>query len=117
MLHNGERGEVILKLGDVEGVLCAEMGRLPALSTAINAISLQDIYEKIHGAEPNAMLAVIDCLLIDGDGDALKAEIKSMEDYQKISIVALLSLSSFVEDDGVKKALGELVGPLKKSPT
>ncbi len=108
---NEERGEVKLVLGDAEGIICAEMGKLAALSKAINAHTLQELYSRIYGAAPDVMYAVLGCLLIEGDADHLKKNIRKIEDFQTISVATILSLAAFVEDPGVKKALGAMANP------
>ncbi|MBC7148070.1 MAG: hypothetical protein H5U22_01720 [Rhizobium sp.] len=70
---NGARGEVELKIGDVELVIAATMQGLAAVSTRLECKSLADLFTRLSGVEVAATLAAVDLLTIRGDkAQALK---------------------------------------------
>lgn len=107
MAANPERGEVELVIGEEKGVICAEMGRLAALSGSIGTKSLTDLFERAQGVEPLTVYAIIDTMLIDGDLKAMRRAIKNPSDLAKVSAAFLKSLSFFIEGDDGKKGEGE----------
>ena len=64
---NPERGEVALKIDDVELVLAAEMTNLAALSSALKCESMLELTRRMLGVEVNAVMAGIACLTISGN--------------------------------------------------
>lgn len=70
---NGARGEVALKIDDVELVVAATMGGLAAVSSALNCKSLSDLWQRLAGVEVAATLAAIEFLTVRGDwAEAIK---------------------------------------------
>lgn len=71
---NGARGEVALKIGDVDLVIAAEMVGLANLSTHLKCESLSELFLKLSGVEPATTMAAIQFLTVRGDkAAALKA--------------------------------------------
>ncbi|KQZ81874.1 hypothetical protein ASD64_08935 [Mesorhizobium sp. Root157] len=64
---NGARGEVALRVGGVDLVIAAEMGRLAAVSTALECKSLSDLFTRLSAVEPAAVMAALPLLTINGD--------------------------------------------------
>lgn len=64
---NGARGEVTLKIDEVELVLAATLGGLSAVSTRLGCKSLADLFMRLSGVEVAATVAAIDCMTIKGD--------------------------------------------------
>ena len=64
---NGARGEVSLKIDDVELVIAATMGGLAAVSTRLQCKSMSDLFLRLSSVEIAATLAAIELLTIKGD--------------------------------------------------
>lgn len=64
---NAARGEVALKIGNVNLVIAAEIERLSAVSTALECKSLSDLFLRLTGTEVAATRAAIQYLTIRGD--------------------------------------------------
>ena len=71
---NGARGEVALKIGDVDLVIAATMKGLASVSTRLNCQSLAELFLKLTGTEVAATMAAISHLPVRGNADkALEA--------------------------------------------
>lgn len=71
---NGARGEVPLKVGDVDLVIAASMQGLASTSTALGCQSLADLFARLSGTEVAATIAALNHLTVQGDkGKALEA--------------------------------------------
>ena len=71
---NGARGEVALKIGDVDLVIAATMAGLAAVSTHLECKSLSDLFIRLSGVEPAATMAAVTFLTVRGDhAAAIKA--------------------------------------------
>lgn len=101
---NGERGEVGLRVAGVDLVIAAEIGRLAALSTALECRSLADLYERVFGVEVAAVVEAIRCLSIKGDVETA-IENLSLADFPaaKAAFETALLHHVRVEDTGKKK--------------
>lgn len=88
---NGARGEVPLKIDDVELVIAATMEGLAALSTKLQCQSLADLWGRLSAMEVNAVLAGINTLTVKGDKSAALAvlKIKHFKACQNAFIMAL----------------------------
>lgn len=64
---NGARGEVALRVGSTDLVIAAEIGRLAAVSTALDCKSLSDLYQRLLNVEVAATIAGVRHLAIRGD--------------------------------------------------
>lgn len=100
MPANPERGEVAFTVGSEKGVVCAEMGRLAALSHMVGTKSLRELFERIGGVEPFTIFASIDCMLVDGDAKAIKAAMASPQALATVSGAVMKSLESFTSKNG-----------------
>ena len=98
MLANAARGEVALKIGSIDLVIAAEMGRLAALSAKLGCDSLTDLWTRITSMEINAVIAGIQTLTVQGDVKAAMAELKlkHFKDCQDAFVAAL----AFQMEDG-----------------
>lgn len=101
---NGERGEVALRIGTVDLVIAAEIGRLAALSTALQCRSLADLYERLFGVEVAAVVEGIRCLAIRGDSSAA-IEMLTLADFPaaKTAFEAAVTHHLRVEQAGGRK--------------
>lgn len=77
---NGARGEVPLRVGSVDLVIAAEIGRLAAVSTALDCKSFGDLYQRLLGVEVAATIAGVQHLAVKGDGARAAAEL-SLSDF------------------------------------
>lgn len=73
---NEARGEVPLKIGDVELVVAAELGGLAALSSRLQCQSLSDLWGRLTAMEVNAVMAGVACLTVRGDKEAALQKLK-----------------------------------------
>lgn len=73
---NGARGEVLLKIADVELVIAATMGGLSAVSTRLECKSFQDLFIRLSGVEAAATVAGIELLTVRGDRIAAIQKLK-----------------------------------------
>lgn len=77
---NGARGEVALKIGDVDLVIAATMKGLAAVSTRLGCQSLADLFLRLSGTEVAATMAAISLLTVRGDMEAAVDQLK-LKDY------------------------------------
>lgn len=79
---NSARGEVSLKIDDVELVLAATMGGLAAVSTRLECKSLADLWQRLSNVEVGATLAAIELLTVKGNWEAAikKIQLKHFKD-------------------------------------
>ena len=77
---NGARGEVALKIGDVDLVIAATMKGLAAVSTRLGCQSLADLFLRLSGTEVAATMAAISLLTVRGDGEKAVEQLK-LKDY------------------------------------
>ena len=73
---NGARGEVALRIGSVDLVIAAEIGRLAAVSTALECKSFVDLYQRLLGVEIAATMAGVQHLTVKGDAAKALQELK-----------------------------------------
>lgn len=97
--HNSERGEVPLAVGGVDLVIAAEMQGIAAVSKALGSKSFAEMFVKLVSGEPNAMIAGVESLTVQGDaGKAIKAmTIKDIGPCMKAFEAALLHHSDRTE--------------------
>jgi hypothetical protein len=88
---NGERGEVALRIGSTDLVIAATMGGLAALSTALECRSLVELYQRVFGSEPRAMVEVVRCLAVKGDAEAAVSDV-CLGDFPAIRAAAEAAL-------------------------
>ncbi len=73
---NGARGEVPLRIDDVDLVIAAEMEGLSAISTRLECKSMADLFSRLSQVEVAAAVAAIDLLTVRGDKKAALAKLK-----------------------------------------
>lgn len=98
MLANTERGEVLVEIGGEKAVLCFHMERLAAYSAMLGHPPLGDMLRRINGAEPVALIGLIDAFTIKGDGAALKAKVTHIEDMAALVAAGLKMMEPFLSD-------------------
>jgi hypothetical protein len=98
---NGARGEVALRVGSVDLVVAAEIGRLAAVSTALECKSFSDLYQRILGVELAATLAAIRHLTVRGNADAAIKQL-TIRDLAACRNAFAASLNHFLGDEGGK---------------
>lgn len=107
---NAARGEVLLRVGKkepVDVVIAAEMGRLAAVSTALDCKSMGDLFSRLTGVEPAATIAGIRFLTIRGDAEVAIAKLK-LQDFTACAEAFAKALSShFDGDEGNAEAADE----------
>ena len=94
---NGARGEVPLKIGDVEIVIAATMGGLSAVSTRLQCKSLGDLFTRLSGVEVAATLAGVELLTVKGDAKAAVAAL-NLKHFAACADAFALALSHHLED-------------------
>ncbi|PWJ73828.1 hypothetical protein C7441_12511 [Pseudaminobacter salicylatoxidans] len=114
---NGARGEVALRVGGVDLVIACEMGRLAALSTALDCKSFIDLYQRLLGAEVAATMAAIQHLTVKGDAAQAAQELR-LTDFAACKQAFTAALMHHVgEDEGKADAVGEGKTATKTSPS
>lgn len=98
MIHNPERGEVLLEIGGAQVVLCFHMDRLAAFSHALGYPSLTEIYRRIDGAEINCLRHLIDCFTIKGDPQLIKDMMETAFDMASVVAAGLKMLEPFTSE-------------------
>lgn len=114
---NGARGEVALRVGSVDLVIAAEIGRLAAVSTALECKSFIDLYQRLLGAEVAATMAAIQHLTVKGDAGQAVQELR-LTDFTACKNAFTAALMHHVgEDAGKDAAVKEGETATKKSPS
>lgn len=98
---NGARGEVALRIGSVDLVIAAEIGRLAAVSTALDCRSFVDLYQRLLGAEVAATIAAVQHLTIKGDANQAVQELR-LTDFGACKNAFTAALMHHVGDDAGK---------------
>lgn len=103
---NGARGEVALRIGTVDLVIAAEMGRLASVSTALECKSLSDLFTRLSGVEAAAVTAAIPLLAVRGDAKEALKQLK-LRDFKAIAEAMNAALAHhFRDDEGNGEAAG-----------
>lgn len=114
---NGARGEVALRIGSVDLVIAAEIGRLAAVSTALECKSFVDLYTRLLGVEVAATVAGVHNLTVKGNAKAALAELK-LSDLPACKEAFAAALQHALGDAGKDEAAGEgTAAKRKKSPS
>jgi len=95
---NGARGEVSLKIDDVELVIAATMGGLAAVSTRLQCKSMSDLFLRLANVEIAATLVAIDLLTIKGDKDAALSKL-NIRHFGDVAAAFEAALSAHMGDD------------------
>jgi hypothetical protein len=101
---NGARGEVALKIGDVDLVIAATMTGLAAVSSRLGCTSLQELFVKLSGTEVAATMVAISLLTIKGNAEKA-VETLTLKDFPSCAEAFAKALSHHFEDaEGNEKA-------------
>ena len=111
---NGARAEVPLRVGSVDLVIAAEMGRLAAVSTALDCKSFGDLYQRLLGVEVAATMAGIQHLAIKGDGARAVMEL-TLRDFPSCAKAFAAALGHHLKDAEGKAEADEEGAPAMKT--
>lgn len=103
---NGARGEVALRVGTVDLVIAAEIGRLAAVSTALECKSFGDLYQRILGVEVAATVAAVEHLAVRGDGAKAAREL-TLHDFPACAVAFAAALGHHLKADEGKAGAAE----------
>lgn len=104
---NSARGEVALRVAGVPLVIAAEMGRLAAVSTALECKSLADLFTRLSQVEAAATLAGLRFLTIRGNVEKAIEKI-TLKDFKACREAFERALGHHFEDDeGNAEAAGK----------
>lgn len=95
---NGARGEVALRVADVDLVIAATMQGIAAVSTRLGCQSLQELFLRLSGTEPAATLAALSLLTVRGDSAAAIDKLK-LKHYPAIAEAFAKALAHHFEGD------------------
>lgn len=95
---NGARGEVALRIGSVDLVIAAEIGRLAAVSTALECKSLSDLFNRLSAVEVAAVQTALPLLTVRGDIDTAMKSLK-LKHFSACVVAFTKALSHHFEDD------------------
>lgn len=95
---NGARGEVALRVAGVDLVIAAEMGKLAAVSTALECKSLADLFMRLSGVEAAATMAGIRFLTVRGDAEKAVAGLR-LKDFTACAEAFAKALAHHFQDD------------------
>ncbi|WHT43326.1 hypothetical protein QLQ11_15560 [Ochrobactrum sp. SSR] len=95
---NGARGEVELKIADIDLVIAATMGGLSVVSTRLECKSLQDLFVRLSGTEVAATRVAIGALTVKGDAEQALEKLK-LKHFPAIAEAFSKALAHHFEDD------------------
>lgn len=98
MLVNPERGETLLEIGGVTVKLHFTLDRLAAFSAMLGSPPLGSILGRIQGAEPQCLLALIDCFTVEGDRVLLKERITNIADLGAVIAAGMEMMKPFLAE-------------------
>lgn len=103
---NSARGEVALKIDDVDLVIAATMGGLAAVSRSLQCKSLVDLWQRLDGVEVEATLAAIENLTVKGDwADAIKKI--QLKHFRACQTAFKLMIAAHLDIEGNEPAVEE----------
>ena len=111
---NGARGEVALKIDDVELVVAATMTGLSAMSSALGCKSLSDLWQRLAGVDVAATLAAIEFLTIKGDWAAAIKKIQ-LKHFAACSVAFNQAIAAHLDVEGNEAAVEEPKAATAKS--
>jgi len=121
---NEARGEVKVRIGGQDLILCAEMEGLARISAALKTETLNALLKRLIGSEPLAVITAIRELAIEGD---TAAAVKAMRinGLTRASDAIASALAAHMEDDDpgnagagtASRSKGSRSGAGRKSPT
>lgn len=108
---NGERGEVDLRVAGIDLVIAAELDRLAALSTRLGCPTLQNLYNRLIGAEVAATISAVEILAVRGDAQTARAKM-TLADFPACKTAFMAALMHHLRDsEGKAGAAGEGAAP------
>lgn len=96
---NLARGEVPLKIDNIDLVLAGTMNGLAAVSAALQCKSLADLWQRLAGVEVGATLAAIQFLTICGDKTAALDKIQ-LRHFADCSVAFNALISAHLDEAG-----------------
>ena len=103
---NSARGEVELKIDDVDLVVAATMGGLSAVSRALQCKSLVDLWQRLDGVEVEATLAAIEFLTVKGDWTSAIKKIQ-LKHFRACQTAFKLMIAAHLDVEGNEAAVEE----------
>lgn len=103
---NGARGEVPLRIGEVDLVIAASMEGLSSLSTRLECKSMADLFGRLSNVEVAAAVAAVDLLTVRGDKKAALAGLK-LGHFSAVAGALAQALSHHFGDEGNDEAVEE----------
>jgi len=109
MIANKARGEVALQVGKppVDLVICCTMEGLAKVSAVVSAPTLSALYQRIVGAEPIAMHAVLETWTVQGEV-AAALDAYRLPDLPKIARAAAEAMAHHMEGEDVEPGKSEV---------
>lgn len=104
---NEARGEVALRTGKIDVVIAAEIGRLAAVSTALECKSFVDLYQRLLGVEVAATVEGVKHLTVKGDGEAAAKALKLGDFTACKDAFAAALMHHLADDEGKEEAVEE----------
>ena len=103
---NSARGEIALKIDDVNLVVAATMAGLAAVSRALQCKSLVDLWQRLDGVEVEATLAAIEFLTVKGDWAAAIKKIQ-LKHFKACQIAFKMMIAAHLDVEGNEAAVEE----------
>lgn len=97
---NEARGEVPLKIDDVEIVIAATMQGLAAVSARLETKSMADLFQRLSGVEPGATMAAVELLTVRGDRVAALSKLKLKHFNACAEALSRALMHHFKDDEG-----------------
>jgi hypothetical protein len=111
-LVNRARGEVPLRIGDVERRLCVTLGALAELEAAFDVGSLSELAERMARLTASDLILIL-AALVAGGGEAMSAaEIASARIDPKAAAAAVAEALRLAFDGGAHAVAGAYAGRL-----
>lgn len=104
---NGARGEVPLRIGQVDLVIAATMEGLSAVSTRLECKSMASLFDRLANVEIAAAMAGIDLMTVRGDKKAALAGLK-LGHFPAVAGAFAQALSHHFGDEGNEEAVEEV---------
>jgi hypothetical protein len=96
---NTARGEISLKIDDVDLVIAATMAGLAAVSRALQCKSLVDLWQRLDGVEVEATLAAIEFLTVKGDWASAIKKIQ-LKHFKACQVAFKLMIAAHLDVEG-----------------
>lgn len=97
--ENKARGEVAVKVGAHDLILCVTPDNIARLSSMLGARTMHDLLSQVVGGAPHVVRDILHTLVQDGDGKAAWSDVKG-PDYSAVSLAAADALTAHMVPDG-----------------